>query len=62
MGERVPEASGREIVLNGVTVIEVEGGRILRAADYLDALPMVLQLGGRVEYPGGAVLELEDVR
>lgn len=62
MGDFMPQATGREVVLNGVTLIEVAGGRIVRAADYLDALPLVLQLGGRVEYPGGAVLELEDVR
>jgi len=62
MGERVPEATGREVVLNGVTIIEVEGGRITRAADYIDALPMVLQLGGSIVYPGGVVVELEEVR
>ena len=62
MGDLVPEATGLEVVMNGVTIIELEGGRIVRAADYLDALPMILQLGGRVEYPGGAVLALEDVR
>jgi len=62
MGERVPEATGREIVLNGVTIIEVEGGLIRRAADYIDGVPMILQLGGRIEYPGGTVLEMEDVR
>jgi len=31
----------------------VEGDRVARAADYVDALPLVLQLGGRVEMPGG---------
>jgi len=62
MGERVPEATGREVVLNGVTIIEIEGGLITRAADYVDVVPMVLQLGGRIEYPGGTVLELEDIR
>ena len=62
MGERGPEATGREVVLNGVTIIEVEGGLIGRAADYIDGVPMILQLGGRIEYPGGAVRELEDVR
>jgi len=62
MGERVPEATGREVVLNGVTIIEVEGGLVTRAADYIDIVPMVMQLGGRIEYPGGTVLELGDVR
>ena len=59
LGERFPEATGREVILNGVTIIELEGGLISRAADYIDGVPMILQLGGRVEYPGGAVLELE---
>jgi steroid delta-isomerase-like uncharacterized protein len=62
MGELVPEATGREVVLNGVTIIEIDGGLITRAADYVDIVPMVLQLGGRIEYPGGTVLELEDIR
>ena len=61
-GTVLPEATGREVVLNGVTIIEVEGGLIGRAADYIDGVPMILQLGGRIEYPGGAVRELEDVR
>ena len=62
VGDRVPEPTGREIVLNGVTIIEMEGDLIVRAADYIDGLPMVLQLGGRVEYPGGAIMELEGAR
>ena len=56
MGARVPEATGTEVVLNGVTIIEVQGGLITRAADYIDVVPMVLQLGGSIQYPGGAVL------
>ncbi len=51
--------TGREVVLNGVTILEVEGDRVARAADYVDALPLVLQLGGRVEMPGGEVRELD---
>jgi steroid delta-isomerase-like uncharacterized protein len=62
MGSRVPEVTGREIVLNGVTIIEVERGLITRAADYIDVVPMVLQLGGSIRYPGGATLELDDIR
>jgi len=62
MGELVPEVTGREVVLNGVTIIEVDGGRIRRAADYMDTAPMFLQLGGRVELPGGGVLELDEPR
>jgi len=61
MGEQLPVGTGREVVLNGVTIIEVEGGRIIRAADYTDTTPMLLQLGGRIELPGGVVLEQEDI-
>lgn len=50
--------TGREVILNGVTVLEILDGRITRGADYVDTLPLVLQLGGRVEMPGGAVLEM----
>lgn len=57
IGTLVPLATGLEVVLNGVTIIEMEGDRILRAADYSDTTPMMLQLGGRIELPGGAVLE-----
>lgn len=55
---RVPVATGREVVLNGVTIIEMDRGRIRRAADYIDVLPLILQLGGRAELPGGVVIEL----
>ena len=58
MGDAVTTGTGREIVLNGVTIIELRGGRIIRAADYTDTTPMMLQLGGRIELPGGQVLEL----
>ena len=62
MGDLVPEPTGREVVVNGVTIIELQGDRIIRAADYVDGLPMILQLGGLVIYPGGETLQLEDVR
>lgn len=54
-----PVATGREVVLNGVTIIEVDGGRIRRAADYVDSGALALQLGGRIELPGGSVIELD---
>ena len=50
--------TGQEVVTNGVTVIELEGDRIIRAADYADTTPMMLQVGGRIELPGGEVLEM----
>lgn len=61
MGDVVPVATGNEVVMNGVTIIEIERGRIIRAADYADATPMWLQLGGRIEIPGGGVIELSDL-
>lgn len=57
---QISVATGREVVLNGVTIIEMDGGRIRRAADYIDVLPLVLQLGGRVELPGGTVMEMDN--
>lgn len=51
---RVPVATDRRVEIRGVTLVEVRDGRITRAADYLDALGFVIQLGGRVALPGGA--------
>lgn len=59
IGDRVPVATGREVVLNGVTILEMEDGRIRRAADYIDVLPLVLQLGAEVHMPGGAVMRMD---
>lgn len=61
IGGRLSIATGNEIVLNGVTVIELEGERIIRAADYTDTGAMMLQLGGRIELPDGSTIELGDV-
>jgi len=58
IGKRVPVATMRPVEIHGVTLVSARGGRIVRAADYLDALGFVLQLGSRVELPGGTVLEL----
>ena len=58
IGGYLPTVTNREVVLNGVTIIEVEGGRIRRAADYTDGAALALQLGGRIELPGGQTLEL----
>jgi len=59
IGTALPESTGREVVLNGVTIIELDGERIVRAADYTDTAPMWLQLGGHIELPGGGTIELE---
>jgi hypothetical protein len=59
IGNRFPVASGNEVVLNGVTIIEMRGDRIIRAADYVDGVPLILQLGGRIELSGGGVWQQE---
>ncbi len=58
IGNRVPVATGRSIRVQGVTIIEMSSGKIRRAADYIDTASLMLQLGSRIELPGGAVLEL----
>ncbi|MDH5590875.1 MAG: nuclear transport factor 2 family protein [Gemmatimonadota bacterium] len=58
---RLDADGGAEVLMNGVTVIELEGGRIVRAADYFDRTALYLQLGGRVEMPDGSIIELGDV-
>lgn len=60
MGDYVPMATGKDVTVNGVTIIEVDGGRIRRAADYLDTSQIWLQLGGRIELPGGHVIQLDE--
>lgn len=57
IGSDIPVASGAEVFTNGVTIIEMQGDRIIRAADYMDTAPMLLQMGGRIEMPGGSLLE-----
>ncbi|HKJ03899.1 MAG TPA: nuclear transport factor 2 family protein [Longimicrobiales bacterium] len=59
IGDRVPVATGRDVLLNGVTILEIDGGRIRRAADYIDVLSLVLQLGAEVHMPGGSVMKLD---
>ena len=55
--EIVTMGTGREVSWSGLTLIEIEGGRIARAADYWDRSGLILQLGGRMELPDGTVLE-----
>lgn len=59
MGDLAPEGTGREVVLNGVTILELDGSRIVRAADYVDTAQLLLQIGARIELPGGTVLSQE---
>jgi steroid delta-isomerase-like uncharacterized protein len=56
MGVRVRVATHRKIRLRGVTLIRASKGRITRAADYLDALTLMRQLGGTIQTPGGGHL------
>jgi ketosteroid isomerase-like protein len=60
IGSQIPIGTGREVVTNGVTIIELDGDRIIRAADYMDTAPLLLQMGARIEMPGGGMLELPD--
>jgi hypothetical protein len=53
----VPTATGHEVVLNGVTVLEIANHHVIRAADYMDDLTMMLQLGGEMHMPGGTILK-----
>ena len=62
MGDQVPFVTGREVVFNGATIIELEGGRIMRAADYIDTAPLTLQLGGIINFPTDGVTEPENIR
>jgi hypothetical protein len=48
------------MTIKGATLVRVEAGKITRAADYLDALGFVLQLGSEVALPGDVVLKLPD--
>lgn len=57
---RVPVGTHRPFELSGATVVEVQEGRIARAADYIDVLGFVLQLGARVELPGAGAIPAPD--
>lgn len=54
---RIPVATNKNITLNGVSLIEVNNDKIVKASDYMDVLGFVIQLGSKVELPGGAVIE-----
>ena len=54
---RLPIATNRPFEIRGVTLVTLdEAGRIIRAADYMDVLRFVLDLGGDVTLPGGVPL------
>lgn len=50
-------ATDREVVVTGVTILETDGSRIVRAADYWDRADFLLRLGATIELPDGTVLE-----
>ena len=54
---RVAVATNNDITLKGVTLIEVKDGKIEQATDYMDVLGFVMQLGSKLELPGGVVIE-----
>lgn len=53
---RVPIATNKDIALNGVTLLEFDKQKIIKASDYMDVLGFVIQLGSKVELPGGVVI------
>lgn len=53
---RIPIATYNTISLQGVTLIEVKNGKIEKASDYMDVLGFVIQLGSKIELPGGMVI------
>ncbi len=55
MDHWVPFGTNRNVMINGVMILQVQGGKISRAAEYWDTAPLVLELGGKIVFPGGAV-------
>ena len=53
---KISVPTNRKFTVNGVTIVEVENGKIIRATDYLDLLGFVVQLGAKVDLPGGKII------
>ncbi len=53
---RIAIATNNQFTLKGATLIEIENGKIIRAADYIDVLGFVIQLGAEVKLPGGKII------
>jgi len=53
---KIPIATNNNITLKGTTLIEVKNGKIEKASDYMDVLGFIVQLGSKIELPGGAVI------
>lgn len=52
---RLDTVTGRRFQLRGVTLVELERGGVIRAVDYLDWVPFLLDVGAEVHWPGGGV-------
>jgi hypothetical protein len=52
---RLDTVTDRRFRLRGVTLIELERGGVVRAVDYMDWVPFLLDLGAEVRWPGGGV-------
>lgn len=59
IGDLVPLATNRQVKIEGVTLVKAEAGQIVWASDYMDVMGFVMQLGGKVELPGGRVLQAD---
>ncbi len=53
---RISVATGADLQVNGVTILQIRKHLIIRAANYMDDLGMMLQLGGVMTMPGGTVI------
>ena len=52
----IPVATNRSFSIHGTTMVDVEDGRASRAVEYIQVMPLMLQLGARIELPGGVVI------
>lgn len=52
---RLDTITGRSFNLRGVTLVELERGGVVRAVDYLDWVPFLLDVGAEIHWPGGGV-------
>jgi len=62
IGALLPIVTKRSFNLRGVTLVEVnDAGNIEYVATYVDVASLVLELGGRIELPGGRELVLSQL-
>ncbi len=53
--------TARSVRIEGVTLLEIENGLVLRATEYFDPSPLIVARGGAVTYPGEEPLRLPAV-